>query len=79
MNILKNILSRQKGNKDYAAREKQVMISLMNEYSLFGATDDEMIQMLSIKISKENNLKFQTFFLLVKERSKQKEQNQTIV
>ena len=29
------------------------MISLINDYSLFGAHDDEIIQMLSIKIDKK--------------------------
>ena len=33
------------------------MVSLINDYTLFGATDDEMIQMLSIKLGKENNQK----------------------
>jgi hypothetical protein len=46
---------RKKGNKDYSVGEKQMMVSLINDYSLFGATDDEMIKMLSIKIGKENN------------------------
>jgi len=44
---------RKRGNKDYTDREKQMMISLINDYSLFGLTDDEMIQMLSIKLGKE--------------------------
>ena len=51
----KKILSRQKGNKDYTLREKQMMVSLINDYSLFGSSDDEMIQMISKKIGKENN------------------------
>jgi hypothetical protein len=46
-------VARNKGDKDYSQREKQMMISLINDYSLFGATDDEMIQMLSKKIGKK--------------------------
>ena len=53
----KTLLVRKKGNKDYSLREKQMMVSLINDYTLFGATDDEMIQMLSIKLGKENNQK----------------------
>lgn len=30
------------------------MISHINDYSLFGATDDGMIEMLSIELGKEN-------------------------
>ena len=33
------MLSRNIGNKDYILREKQLMISLANDYLLFGATD----------------------------------------
>jgi hypothetical protein len=51
------ILARKRGDKDYSIREKQMMIPLINDYSLFGSTDDEMIQMLSKKIGKENNEK----------------------
>jgi hypothetical protein len=46
-------VARKKGDKDYSQREKQMMISLINDYSLFGATDSEIIQMLSIKIGKK--------------------------
>ena len=42
-----------------------MMISLINDYSLFGLTDDEMIQMLSIKLGKEN---IKNSFLSLKER-----------
>jgi len=56
---------RKRGNKDYTDREKQMMISLINDYSLFGLTDDEMIQMLSIKLGKEN---IKNSFLSLKER-----------
>jgi hypothetical protein len=38
-----------KGDKDYLLLEKQMTASLNRDYSLFGDTDDEMIQMLSKK------------------------------
>jgi len=57
---------RKRENKDYTDREKQMMISLFNYYSLFGLTDDEMIQMLSIKLGNEN---IKNSFLSLKERS----------
>ena len=58
---------RKKGDKDYSQREKQMMISLINDYTLFGATDDEMITMLSLKLGKENNEKIsETLFYRLK-------------
>lgn len=56
---------RKKGDKDYSQREKQIMVSLINDYSLFGATDDEMIDMLSIKLGKENDQKISKLFSIV--------------
>jgi hypothetical protein len=38
------------------------MISLINDYSLFGATDDETIEKLFIKLGKENKRKYQKLF-----------------
>jgi hypothetical protein len=66
-------VTRNKGDKDYSQREKQMMISLINDYSLFGATDDEMIKMLSKKIGKENNEKIsETLFYRLKKEAKKK-------
>ena len=66
-------MTRNKGDKDYSQREKQMMISLINDYSLFGATDDEMIKMLSKKIGKENNEKIsETLFYRLKKEAKKK-------
>ena len=45
------------------------MVSLNNDYSLFGATDDEMIQMLSKKICKKIS---ETFFYRLKKEAKAK-------
>ena len=43
------------------------MESLNNDYSLFGDSDDEMIEMLSKKIGKENNEKIsETLFYRLK-------------
>jgi len=50
-------LARNKGDKDYSKSENQLLISLINDYSLFGATDNEIIQMLSVKIGKVNRNK----------------------
>ena len=60
-------MARKQGDKDYTQREKQMMISLINDFSLFGASDDEMIKMLSIKLGKENNEKIsETLFYRLK-------------
>jgi hypothetical protein len=40
---------RMKGDKDYTKSEKQFLISLINDYSLFGAHDHEIILMLTEK------------------------------
>ena len=46
-----------------------MMVSLINDYSLFGATDEEMIKMMSIKIGKENNEKIsETLFYRLKKK-----------
>jgi hypothetical protein len=50
-------LARNKGDKDYSKSEKQLLVSLINNYSLFGARDREVIQMLSETISKKNDPK----------------------
>lgn len=34
-----------------------MMVSLINDYALFGNSDNEMIQMLDVKLGKENNEK----------------------
>jgi len=60
-------VARKQGDKDYIQREKQMMISLINDFSLFGASDDEMIKMLPIKLGKENNEKIsETLFYRLK-------------
>jgi hypothetical protein len=46
-------VARNKGDKDYSKSEKQLFVSLINDYSLFGATDNEVIQVLSHKIGKK--------------------------
>jgi hypothetical protein len=46
-------LARKKRDKDYSKLGKQLLISLINDYSLFGATDSETLQMLSEKIDKK--------------------------
>src|SRR3954451_11158791 len=47
-----------------------MMISLINDYSLFGATDEEMIRMLSLKLGKENNEKIsETLFCRLKKEA----------
>jgi hypothetical protein len=49
----KRTLVRKKGDKDYSKSEKQLLISLINEYQIFGATDREIIQMLSENLGKK--------------------------
>ena len=68
-------MARNKGDKDYSKSEKQLLISLINDYSLFGATDNEIIQMLSTKDRQEN---IRNSFLSIKERScEEREEIQT--
>src|SRR6476469_25886 len=50
-----------------------MMVSLINDYSFFGATDSEMIDMLSLKLGKENNEKIsETLFYRLKKEAKEK-------
>jgi hypothetical protein len=67
-------LVRKKGDKDYSQREKQMMVSLINDYSLFGACDYEMIEMLSVKLGKQTNEKISEtlFYRLKKEAIKKR-------
>jgi hypothetical protein len=65
----KRILARKKRDKDYTKSEKQLLISLINYYSLFEAHDNEVIRMLSKKIGKKIS---ETLFLPLKERSNSK-------
>jgi hypothetical protein len=46
-------VARNKGDKDYSKSEKQLLVSPINDYSLFGAHDQEIIRMLSQRIVKE--------------------------
>ena len=46
-------MARNKEDKDYSKSEKQLLISLINDYSLIGSRDHEIIQMLSKKIGKK--------------------------
>ena len=63
-------MSRNKGDKDYTKSEKQILISLINDYSLFGATDSEVIQMLSTKLGKK--ISETLFYQLKKEAVKRR-------
>jgi hypothetical protein len=58
-------MARKKGDKDYSVSEKQFLISLINDYSLFGTHDHEIIKMLSNKIGKK--ISETLFYILKKE------------
>jgi hypothetical protein len=62
-------MARNKGYKDYSKFEKQLLISLINDYSLFGATDSEIIKMLSTKMGKKIS---ETLFYRLKKESVKK-------
>ena len=62
-------MARKKGDKDYSKSEKQLLIFLINDYSLFEATDIEIIQMLFQKIGKKIS---ETLFCRLKKESKAK-------
>jgi hypothetical protein len=63
-------VARKKGDKDYSKSEKQLLISLINDYSLFGAIDHEIIQMLSVKLGKK--ISEPLFYRLKKEAVKKR-------
>lgn len=57
----------------YTQRENQTMVSLINDYSLFGTTDGGRIKMLSAKLGKDNNEKIlKTLLPLEKSHTKEK-------
>ena len=62
-------MARKKGDKDYSKSEKQLLISLINYYSLFAATDSEIVQMPSTKIGKKIS---ETLFYRLKKEAIQK-------
>jgi hypothetical protein len=62
-------VARKKGDKDYTKSEKQLLISLIDDYSLFGLRDHEIIQKLSKKIGKNVS---ETPFYRLKKEAKQK-------
>lgn len=66
MDYNRRTLVRNKGDKDYSKSEKQLLISLINDYSLFGATDSEIIKMLSVKLGKKIS---ETLFYRVKKEA----------
>jgi hypothetical protein len=65
-------VARNKGDKDYTKLEKQLLISLINDYSLFGATDNEIIHMLSQRIDKKIS---ETLFYRLKKEALKKREN----
>ena len=62
-------MARNKGDKDYTKSEKQLLISLINDYSLFGLRDHEIIQILSKKTDKKIS---ETLFYRLKNEAKAK-------
>ncbi len=59
-------MTRNKGDKDYSKSEKQLLISLINDYSLFRATASEVIQILSTKLGRKIS---ETLFYRLKKES----------
>jgi hypothetical protein len=65
-----------KENQCYTGFEKQIMVSLISDYLIFGATDKEMITLLSEKFGKENEkakIPESLFYKLKKEAIAKKE------
>ena len=71
---INRVVARNKGDKDYTKSEKQLLISLINDYSLFGARDHEIIQMLSKKIGKK--ISETLFYRLKKEAIRKREDSE---
>jgi hypothetical protein len=63
-------MSRNKGDKDYTKNEKEMLISMINDYQMFRFTDLEMMDLLSKKLGK--NVGNTTFYRLKKEANKRK-------
>lgn len=63
-------LSRNKGDKDYTKTEKEILISMINDYQMFRFTDVEMRDLLSKKLGK--NIGNTTFYRLKKEANERK-------
>lgn len=63
-------MSRNKGDKDYTKTEKEIIISMINDYQMFRFTDLEMMDLLSKKLGK--NMGNTTFYRLKKEANKRK-------
>jgi hypothetical protein len=63
-------MSRNKGDKDYTKTEKEILISMINDYQMFRFTDVEMMDLLSKKMSK--NIGNTTFYRLKKEANERK-------
>jgi hypothetical protein len=66
----KRLLVRKIGDKDYTKSKKQLLISLINDYSLFGDYDNEIIQMIFKKIGKK--ISETLFYSLKKEAMKKR-------
>jgi hypothetical protein len=67
-------VTRNKVDKYYSKSEKQLLISLINDYSLFGATDNAIIQMLSVKTAKK--ISETLFYRLKKEAVKKRRESE---
>ena len=67
-------MARNKGDKDYTKSEKQLLVSLIRDYSLFGARDHEVIQMASVKIG--NKISETLFYRLKKESRARREESE---
>ncbi len=63
-------MSRNKGDKDYTKTEKEMLISMINDYQMFRFTDIEMMDLLSKRLGK--NIGNSTFYRLKKEANERK-------
>lgn len=63
-------MSRNKGDKDYTKTEKEILISMINDYQMFRFTDIEMMDLLSKRLGK--NIGNSTFYRLKKEANERK-------
>ncbi|VFJ14515.1 hypothetical protein [Candidatus Nitrosocosmicus franklandus] len=63
-------MSRNKGDKDYTKTEKEILISMINDYQMFRFTDVEIMDLLSQKLGKK--IGNTTFYRLKKVANKRK-------
>ncbi|MDN5844742.1 MAG: hypothetical protein L0H53_00535 [Candidatus Nitrosocosmicus sp.] len=59
-------MTRKKGDKDHGIMEKNIIVSLINDYRLFNCSDREMLRLINLKTGDGNGIAWSTFRKLKK-------------